>query len=339
MEFISYTDPLASKINQSCSELYKILLNLDIDKVNIPNEYKDYVLKCHLSRPEFTLRTSALLLYKAIKLSGKPLEEIGLLDYGAGVSTLYLLAKKIGVNKVFYNDLSLSFVDVAKKLDEIFEIHMDDYIPGDSKDCFQYAKNKDYPINIIVSRNVIEHIYNLKNYFADIHSHYPSALVYNSTTANWNNPLIHIQHVYNHWKYWKIVREEKKEYVRKISNSNVIKDLDIFINSTRAIGGIEFREAVKQFLNTNKIIPYRRNYTNIAGLEATWSENLLPHNTYKEMSQFYNIEINPGIWDIHYKLFFINWITKILNQLIQITPRWLGNILAPYIFVVARPVK
>lgn len=338
ISFLNSKDELSILINSQCIDIYNTLTRLDPNKINIDKEFLDYFKKCHLERPIFTLQTSALLLYNAINASKLSLDQIKMLDYGAGVSTVYILAKKIGIQKVYYNDLMPNFIKLAKQIDTIFDIKMDDYIVGDSQACFKTASDLGYQINLVVSRNVIEHIYNLNTFFNDIYTFFPKAIVYNSTTANWNNPLTHIQHIYLHKKNWKIVKQLKKEYLLKKYNTKISdKAINKFLENTKSIGSYDFEEAIQNFLNNKIAKEYPNDYTNICTPEGSWVEHLIPHSDYLKMNKNYFIEIRPGFWDTNYSFKLLNIMTSVLNQLIKILPHWFGNILSPYIFIIAKP--
>jgi 2-polyprenyl-3-methyl-5-hydroxy-6-metoxy-1,4-benzoquinol methylase len=302
-------------------------------------EFVDYFKKCHLDRPIYTLKTSALLLYKAIKAANKPLDQIELLDYGAGVSTLYVLAKKIGLKKVYYSDLMQEYADISKEIDAIFEISMDDYIVGDIEDIAKYCKEQNYQIEIITSRNVIEHIYDLENYFHTIYKFYPNSIIYNSTTANWGNPIVHLQHIYIHYKNWKNIKKEKEKYVRKFIPISEIENIDIFLEKSKSLGARDFDEAIQKYKSTKKISKYKKDYTNISVWEGNWSERLMSYNFLKQINKNYNIEIIPGLWDENSSKIYNLLFSKLLNWIIKIVGNNLGKYISNYIFVVAIPKK
>ncbi len=341
ISFLNSKDDLSILINSHCLCIYNTLIQLDSNKIKIDKEFLDYFKKCHLERPIFTLETSAVLLYNALKATKLPLDQIKILDYGAGVSTVYILAKKIGIKKVYYNDLMPNFIKLARQIDAIFDVKMDDYILGDSQACFKTASDLGYQINLVVSRNVIEHIYNLNTFFNNIYTFYPKAIVYNSTTANWNNPLTHIQHVWIHYSTWPFYKKFKINFVLNNYNLNEKQKqkLNFFIENTKAIGGEDFKKEIDFFLKNGLKRSYKKNYTNFCGVEGSWQENLISYSNIKRIHTSYIFEIIPGFWDTNYSFKLLNIMTSILNQLIKILPHWFGNILSPYIFIIAKPKK
>ncbi len=96
----------AGSLMKKATELFGKLNDLDVTSLGMPEYCVYYYNASHSKRLFFSIETSAHLLYKAIKLSGKNISDLTVMDYGAGVGTLYLLAKYIGCKKVIYNDHS-----------------------------------------------------------------------------------------------------------------------------------------------------------------------------------------------------------------------------------------
>lgn len=80
--------------------LLRDLEALSLEELGI-SEYIQVYLEGKLSRS--TMMQAEYIL--GLALRGKKLEECCLVDYGGGVGTLSLLAKKLGVGTVIYNDI------------------------------------------------------------------------------------------------------------------------------------------------------------------------------------------------------------------------------------------
>jgi 2-polyprenyl-3-methyl-5-hydroxy-6-metoxy-1,4-benzoquinol methylase len=334
--FLKKNDNLAQIINEKCNLIFHLIANTDVEALDIDPFYKWYFKKCHTERPFFSLKTSAKLLYDAIKISGKPYYEVSLIDYGAGVGSLYVLAKMIGCKNVFYNDYDAKFAQMAMEIDTIFGVKMDDYIVGDSDITFKQMREKGYKLDLVMSRNVIEHIYDLENYYLDIASNYPNAIIVSSTTANWNNPLAHIQHVYIHLKNRSKMIEAKKEFLTKKYNLKDSNEIDKAIGNIATAGGPKLEEAMEDYLKNKIKTQFPSNYTNICNEYGVWGENLLPYQTHKRLAKDYDVDIKPGIWDEDYSFRLASFISKFLNFVIS-KVGYLGNFMSSYIILVAKP--
>src|SRR5688500_1987397 len=100
--FLPQQDELAQFINSHASLLYQRLKVVRIEDLQLDPHYREYFRTSHYKRLFFSVETSAHLLYRAIQIKKKPASEIVIMDYGAGIGTLFILAKMIGCKKVVY---------------------------------------------------------------------------------------------------------------------------------------------------------------------------------------------------------------------------------------------
>src|ERR1700744_5660791 len=98
--FIKPVDSLSRLINDNAEKLYQKLESLPLEQLKLSKLTEAYYRACHDKRKFFSVQTAAELLYRSITLKGKALEEVIVMDYGAGVGSLYILAKMIGCKKV-----------------------------------------------------------------------------------------------------------------------------------------------------------------------------------------------------------------------------------------------
>jgi 2-polyprenyl-3-methyl-5-hydroxy-6-metoxy-1,4-benzoquinol methylase len=320
-KFINKNDALGLAINTACEQLFTKLQNLDISNMNFEPFFKSYFEKCHLQRPYFSLETAARLLYNSIKAQPKPHTEVIIMDYGAGLGSVYLLAKLIGVKKIIYNDLLPEFAKPAMQVDQALGLIMDEYIIGDTLDTMHKLKDKNIQVDIIISRNVVEHIYDLGYFFSTIFEHQPQAIMYHSTTANWVNPAAHLQHVWMHKKYRPQVITNKQNIIAKLYPSLTTKQTQMLANALVQYGGAEFTQALQNFVQNNAMPKPKNDYTNICDENGTWCEHLLPYSKYRKMASNYSLTFLPGFWDEHYK----NKAKKILGKVMNILTLFLGK--------------
>ena len=334
--FISHQDELGKSINTACQNLFTQIQALNIEALPFEPFFRQYFIKCHLTRPYFSLKTSAKLLYEGITATGKHYKDVIVMDYGAGLGTLYIIAKMIGVKKIIYNDLLPEFAMPAIEVDKVLGHIMDEYIIGDTEDTCKQLAAKNIICDVIVSRNVVEHIYDLKDYFSIIHRYQPRAILYNSTTANWNNPAAHIQHIFLHKKYRPTVVAQKINIIKTKIPTITTEDANQLAMCLVQYGGIEFENAIEEFASTKKFPTPKNDYTNVCDENGTWSEHLINFSDYKKMATQYDVTFKPGFWDEDYKSFAKRMLGKTLNIVTNI----LGNagvVSTSFIYVIAKP--
>jgi 2-polyprenyl-3-methyl-5-hydroxy-6-metoxy-1,4-benzoquinol methylase len=336
--FLPQHDELAEFINNHASLLYQRLKLVRIENLQLAPHYLEYFRTSHYKRLFFSVETSAHLLYRAIQIKKKPASEIVIMDYGAGIGTLFILAKMIGCKKVVYNDLFEEWRNSAQQILNAVGVAVDEYIVGDIDFTLEALVSKGIRCDVIISRNVIEHIYKLDFFYKAIRRYQPGAVVLSSTTANLYNPATHIQHILMHRRYEKIFHQQRREIViqnlPKLESSIAEK----ISKKTRGLGGDDLHNAINNFRTSNKISPIKGLYTNTCDpYKGVWAEHLLTFDQYRQLiGEGFHIIFEPGFWDTHYKRSSINLFSKMMNRIIRLN-KTLGIILAPFIYVIAIP--
>lgn len=340
--FLKHQDALAELINREAIRLYELNRQLPLDEFQLPGISDYYFKKNHNARPYFSLQTAAELLYRSIKEVGKPVSEIILMDYGAGVGNLYLLAKLIGCKMVIYNDIVEDMTKGAEIIAKYLNIHIDKYITADHLDTLKILAQDELECDIILSRNVVEHIYDLQGFYADMYRYQPKALLYFSTTANFHNPANRLYHIYLHRKFEKEqFAPRRKEMIQQWAPQLKANQLNVLTAATRGLAGKDLEQAVHRYLQQGELPDPGRFGTNACDPEnGMWIENLLTINQYRQIIEpvGYELEVKPAFWDTHYTTTWKNWIGKTFNTFTKI----LGNKgiwTTAFIYLIARPSK
>jgi hypothetical protein len=268
-------------------------------------------------------------------------EEIVLMDYGAGVGTLYLLAKMTGCRQVIYNDHLEDWKISAELIAKAIDVNIDMYVVGDIEDCLAELDKRNIRCDIITSRNVVEHIYKLDEFYSAIHAKQPNALVYSSTTANKSNPASVVKHVMWHSKWEKVFRGKRATLIeRELPRIGVIEKQNL-ARATRGLGGEDLQLAIHEY-QKSKTLPdpamHRSNTCDPAN--GVWAEHLLTQEEYRYLidEEHYDVSFEAGFWDTHYSKSYKNKAAKVLNRIIARKGK-LAMKLAPFIYVIAQPRK
>src|SRR5687768_8337804 len=129
--FLPQHDALSANIQEKATLLLTKLKSLPVETLGLPYHCLEYFKSSHFKRLFFSIETSAHLLYRSINLVKKPVNEIVIMDYGAGVGTLYMLAKMIGCRTVIYNDHLEDWKTSALLIAAAIGIEIDEYVVGD----------------------------------------------------------------------------------------------------------------------------------------------------------------------------------------------------------------
>jgi 2-polyprenyl-3-methyl-5-hydroxy-6-metoxy-1,4-benzoquinol methylase len=337
-QFLQHDDDLGRLLNGKAADLYQRLRQLNADTLGLPSHCLYYYNASHSKRLFFSIETSAHLLYKAIQLTGRRPNEITIMDYGAGVGTLYLLSKLIGC-KVIYNDHLEDWKTSAQLIAEAINISIDEYIVGDIEDCLDKLDELGIQCDIVTSRNVIEHIYCLDKFYKAVHDRQPAAVIFSSTTANKSNPASVIKHVLWHRKWENVYRGKRMVTIERQAPGMSVAKKKILAKATRGLAAGDLVNAIEEYRRTGQTPDPSHYHSNTCDPEnGVWAEHLLSMVEYRNLidERLYNISFAPGFWDTHYDKPYMNTVGRTMNRIIA---RGGNNAMrvAPFIYVIASP--
>lgn len=337
--FLPHDNELGRLINEKAAELYARMKNIDPDKLGLPEHCLHYFKVSHSRRLFFSIETSAHLLYRAIRMKAKPVDQLVIMDYGAGVGTLYLLAAMLGCRHVIYNDHLHDWRNSAESIALATKVKIDHYVVGDITECLEALNELALQCDIIASRNVIEHIYRLDKFYAAIHRQQPNTLVYSSTTANMSNPASVVKHLAWHRKWEKIFRQKRLGIIRSYGKVAPDKVMSL-ARATRGLATEDLSASIKAYEASGILPDASMHRSNTCDPEnGVWAEHMLTADEYGNLinRQHFEVIFAPGFWDTHYGNEYKNRAAKWLNKIIARFPR-VGMKLAPFIYVAAKPL-
>lgn len=178
-------------------EFTKKIKSADLQNSAISQYSKDYIRKNHHSL-NYSTSLALQILKTGVENCNKPISEITIAEIGGGTGIISLLAKFAGFGKVIYSDVYMQSCDDFKIISEKLKLLPDKIICGSINEL-QTATAEN--IDLIVSRDVIEHIYDFKHFFDQCNSFFKQTVHIHNTSAN----------IYNIFK---------KKYFKKIHNSD-----------------------------------------------------------------------------------------------------------------------
>lgn len=338
--FLTADNTLGKLINSKSTELFLALKNFDTDTLGVADTYNDYFIHHHLGkRLFFSIQNSAHILYESIRLSNKPVNEIYAIDYGAGLGTLFMLGGMLGFKQFDYNDHLPEWQPTAAAVCKKLGIIITNYVMGDINAVTGFASANNFRYHIVVSRNVIEHIYSLPEFYQAIFKHNPSTVIYSTTTANFHNPLMRLYHFYIHKnvekKYYRKQRITEIEKIQPLLSHDELKKLT---RLTRGKGQQDFIEAVNNFVADKPIKADATLRSNTCDcIIGVWSEHLLTKKEYADIinQSGFRLYYAAGYWDTHYSSVALNMLAKVFNKIILLMGNKRGILLSPFVNVIA----
>lgn len=337
--FIAPVDDEARLINEKANLLYNELLALDISDTDIDEFGKYYFNNHHAGkRLIFSIESSADIIYQSVKLSNKKISENTFIDYGAGLGTLFLLAGMVGFKQVYFNDYFPQWAGYAETICKKLNIKIDSFISGDIDAVIDYGKASQVSFDIVASRNVVEHIYNLRSFYEKLYNSGLTSICYATTTANYHNIAMRFKHFLYHAKIERTLYKKQRADLIKESVPDITAiDLNDLVVLTRGRAFEDFTKAVSFYFDKKQIPAVEFLGTNTCDSKTgVWAENLINKEAYFEIIKKagFTVTYTAGFWDTHYKYSAVNFVTRMLNRIIHIASSK-GYWFSPFVNIVA----
>lgn len=347
--FASMQQPFSCKKNiRSFAAKLQSLNTLSLPISDYSKRYLDHLL----SHKIYYLSIYAHVLDNVLKYSKKTISEISIVDYGAGNGLMGMFAKHCGFKKVFTCDVEEDFITAAKVTATALGVLPDDYISGDISRVGVQLNG--VSIDAVAGTDVIEHVYNLDDFFSRIAAMNPDMVTVFTTASNPANFLktrelrklqVQDEHKGGDPGDFALANARKHEAFIVMREKIIRKNFPHFqeksylplAEATRGLNEVDIIEAVTKFSQTQEMPRPDIYSTNTCNpFTGSWTERILTIDQYKRIYQsngfflvtsngFYN-DYTPG---------FKKMINRVLNVLITLT----GKNTAPFITLIGFRIR
>lgn len=336
--FLAIKDELSASINQKANELFITLQSFDATKLDLEDTFRHYFIHHHLhKRLFFSIENSAFIIYHAVKKANKPVEDINIIDYGAGLGTLFMLCGMLGFKRAIYNDYLPDWKNAARSICGALKIPVTDYITGDIDGVLNYADANNFKFDIIASRNVIEHVYSLPRFYSLIYMHNKHCVVFSTTAATYHNPAMRILFYRLHKKLErKTYSGQRKEAIKNSWPTVTETQLNELVKKTRGKAKEDFTDAIEQYRQNKPVTPVLFLRSNTCDcFSGYWCEHILskPEYNYFITQSGFKMEFTPGFWDTNYNSNLLNILTGFFNRIVLLLGKK-GYILSPFVNII-----
>ncbi len=344
---------VVKEVNKATERLFNKLNKLDTDSLLISDYTKKY-LAGYLQDLQNRLMDLSYILAWAVSSTNLPLNKITLIDHGGGSGVLSLLAKELKIGKVIYNDIYDISSQDAETLGQLTNNKADHYISGNIEELIEFLKTNSLSCDVLVSNDVIEHIYNVDEFFQKVKfvSTGPLSLIMASGANSINSRIrkkiikdqiaLETQDRKKEWghkptdclrAYSKVRRQIISQQNYKLEQEEVEK----LAKATRGMIESDIKKSVDNYLKDKKLPPELNHPTNTCDpYTGNWAEHLMDFKHLKQslLKQGFNVKIMSGYYGYRQNL-IKKYITKILNIFISIFKNQ-GLKLAPFYIIYAR---
>lgn len=287
---------LVQKIATATTRLHEKLATLDPDRLDI-SKYNLKYLRQYQLKLRTNLQKFGYILAWGLAENGKPLRHTVLLEYGGGTGMLSLLAKECHIGTVIYHDIyDVSCVD-AETIGQATGNSADHYVCGGIDEVKDFLKRRSMSCDVMVSSDVIEHIYNTEEFFLKLPSLSSERLsIAMSSHANPHNPVVsrlltkkQVQVEYEDREYFPGHKKRdslrsyltmRRDIVRQCSNGSLSNDeVEKLARMTRGMIDADIRSAVFTYLDSKKMPTPPSHTTNTCDPSTgNWADRLVdPH--------------------------------------------------------------
>lgn len=160
------------------------LRSIDADAITDDLLVKNYLNKL-IDEQVYVVKIYSWVLQNVMLQTKLPLHQISFLDFGCGNGLFAMYAKHCGIKKVYGCDFNKSFIVAARVLANEMDIKVDDWFVCNEDELFNKCNH--LQLDIIAGTDVIEHIYNLDIFFANIQSINPNIITAFTTASVYEN--------------------------------------------------------------------------------------------------------------------------------------------------------
>ncbi|MBW7891690.1 MAG: hypothetical protein H3C48_11855 [Chitinophagaceae bacterium] len=316
------------------------LSDLNPEDLGLENYQASYLANL-LTHKKYFISIYATVLNELLTYSPKEKEHIFLVDYGAGNGLLGLFAKYCGFGKVVQVDTSSACCFSQRILSERLGLPVDENIHGDYQSLNKLSVN---PPDALVATDVIEHIYDLDDFFASLQKINGELVVIFTTASNDRN----------WWKKRKLMKVQKKDEWEgddfcepfRMIRSKIIKDeipqithseLNLLIDHTRGLRKVDIESACRMYKENGIVPPLLLHPTNTCDpISGSWTERFLSFDEYRLLFNKYgfSLTIKSGFYN-GFRKGIKGKVAGILNALIH-RMKTKGSVLSPFIILIGR---
>ena len=164
-----YSAQLCDAINAAAGRLAAKLASLSLpDGALSPFSQAYLTSKMRAVRADLQRNCSLLAWALSPVVRSIELRRAVLLDYGAGVGDLSLLAKELGVGTVIHNDIYDVMCRDAHTLASSLGLEADYYVVADVDGLLRHIDTSGVQCHAVVSNDAIEHIYDVEDFLTKI---------------------------------------------------------------------------------------------------------------------------------------------------------------------------
>ncbi|MCQ2335728.1 MAG: 50S ribosomal protein L11 methyltransferase [Paludibacteraceae bacterium] len=261
-----------------------------------------------------------------------PLQDIICVDYGGGCGLLSIYAKLLGIGTVIYIDINPLSVNAAEHIFKRVGYSADIVLKGDTSTLKSWCKTSNIHPTSLVSTDVIEHIYDLDDFFNTLRQIKPDMQMVFTTASVADNP-------FKSHRLHKIMKKCERNYFAQRLDYIQNKFPDIqkpqaleYAGQTR---GLIYQDIDAVILGKSTT-PTIDKYNTCNPETGNFVERILTIDQYRHIVKPLYIISHNGFYNTKQKSLIKRSVAKFLNLVINTCPK-IGKTITPFIFIQISP--
>lgn len=308
------------------------LRNINYQDLPISDYSRQYILRM-LPVLDYYMDIYHRSLKQMIGQVGKAPSDITMVDYGGGHGFLSLAAKEMGIGRVIYIDYNPQAVKTVQALSKEVGKGPDKVLLGDAGMLRQWCTNNCVKPDALLGMDVIEHIYRLEDFFADVYAVNPSIFMLFTTGSTPYNPWVarRLRRIMQADElghggqpgYFQL----RKKHILKHYPEMKDWEADIWARDTRGLTYPDILTAVDTHTPNTTIDAYNT----CDPATGNWTERILTATEYQLLVRPYNafVSVRPGYYNT-YRKGVKGIVSRLFNILLHLP---FIKLLAPFIIL------
>lgn len=280
----------------------EMLRHIDYDSLCISDYSRNYI-KRMLPVMDYYTDIYNRCLDDMLRRVGKPASEVCIVDYGGGHGFFSILAKQRGVGSVVYIDYNPKASETVSAVANKVGIGPDIVLTGDSATLRDWCKCNCVSPDALMGMDVIEHIYRLDSFFADVYDMNPKIRMLFTTGSTPYNPIVvHRLHrfmemdEYGDGDFVGFLELRCKYIVKKFPSMDD-RTLDRWAKCTRGLKYSDIEAAV----SNGSPFDVGDAYNTCDPVTGSWTERILPIRTYRNYAKCHGalVKVDKGFYNAH----------------------------------------
>lgn len=260
--------------------------------LHISDYSRDYIVRM-LPHLEYYFDIYERCIQRAVSLSGKPIDQMTMVDYGGGHGFLSFLAKSKGVGQVVYVDFNHKAVQTVHAISDKLGDGPDVVIEGDAFVLRQWCERECVVPDVLLGMDVIEHVYCLDDFFSDLFAiNRDMVMVFTTGSTPYNRHVMKRLHKAMADDEYGVggrpgFRATRRDFIARHFPGLSDGQLDYWAACTRGLNFDDVLRAVESQSPNLLSDPYNT----CDPATGSWTERILPIHDYQTLVQSYGASV------------------------------------------------